>query len=95
MPHNDDPFGPPDDWEEDDDWDWDEEEARGPSCNQCGPWCSEWGGDGLCMIAIRSMAEEYEREHPLATAAWWLRSFLATVLDKILPTKDTEEEIPF
>ena len=50
-------------WEEDfypDDWD--EEEADPFSCDNCGPWCPEWGGDGLCMVAIRAMAEEYERE---------------------------------
>jgi hypothetical protein len=67
-----------------------EEEAGPYSCDNCGPWCPEWGGDGLCMIAIRSMAEEYEREHPLARLTWIARrawSFLASLPAKILPSR--------
>ena len=96
MPHDDNPYGPPDDWEEDFYSDWDEEEADPHSCDNCGPWCPDWVGAGLCMIAIRSMAdeyeaEEYERKHPLAAAAWrlvWrLYAFLSAVLSKILPAR--------
>ena len=92
MPHHDNPFGPPDDWEEDFYDDWDEAEADPHSCDNCGPWCPEWGGDGLCMIAIRHMAEEYEaeeyeRKHPLAAAVWRLCASLSAVLSEILPAR--------
>ena len=50
----------PDDdmWDEDDAWRDDE-----PSCDNCGPWCGHWGGDGLCMLAIEqeaAMSYEYD-----------------------------------
>ena len=85
MPHDryDDWVGSPDAWEEDLYDDWDEEEERGFSCDQCGPWCPDWGGDGLCMLAIRSMAEDEREQHPLAMIAWRVRSFSARVLDRI------------
>lgn len=35
-------------------------------CDHCGPWCGEWGGDGLCMLVIKEQARqraEYDRKH--------------------------------
>ena len=41
-------------YDDDEDWDaWDID-----PCDQCGPWCEHWGGDGLCMLVIEQMAEE-------------------------------------
>jgi hypothetical protein len=37
---------PEEDWESDD------------PCHNCGPWCHEWGGDGLCMVVIREQARQ-------------------------------------
>jgi hypothetical protein len=47
-----------DDWTYDE-YDW-EDEADEFSCDNCGPWCLEWGGDGLCMAAIRQQAADDE-----------------------------------
>jgi len=36
------------------------------SCDNCGPWCDSWGGDGLCMREIEAqtkMRKEYEKNH--------------------------------
>lgn len=36
-----------------------------PDCGRCGPWCDEWGGDGLCMLQIRAQGNEgadYDRQ---------------------------------
>ena len=36
------------------------------SCDNCGSWCPEWGGDGLCMLEIEEqskMRKEYEENH--------------------------------
>lgn len=36
------------------------------SCDNCGPWCDDWGGDNLCMAVIREQTKqrsEYERKH--------------------------------
>ena len=38
-------------------------------CDTCGPWCPEWGGDELCMIAIEEQTrqrEEYLKRHTRA-----------------------------
>ena len=40
-----------------------EDEEDQLSCNNCGPWCPDWGGDGLCMIAIEQQANEGEEYH--------------------------------
>ncbi|MFH2111740.1 MAG: hypothetical protein ABIJ47_10840 [Candidatus Bathyarchaeota archaeon] len=53
-------------FEEGDPWmdDCGDEEDLG--CGSCGPWCPEWGGDGLCMLAIMEQArqrEEYLQLH--------------------------------
>lgn len=41
--------------------DYEEEDAEDEfSCDHCGPWCSDWGGDGLCMLAIEQQANEQE-----------------------------------
>jgi hypothetical protein len=96
TPHDryDDWIGSLDAWEEDlyGDWDEEEEEERGFSCDQCGPWCPDWGGDGLCMLAIRSMAEEYGHDSDApspfyAYRLWRLRAFLSEILSRILPAK--------
>lgn len=46
------------------DWE-DEEEASGDPCSHCGPWCDEWVGDGLCMIAISEQARQDEEYHAI------------------------------
>jgi len=30
------------------------------SCDNCGPWCPHWGGDGLCELEIEAFAKEHE-----------------------------------
>ena len=43
-----------------------EEEENYEDCVGCGPWCSEWGGDGPCIIAIEDQnrqREEYMKRH--------------------------------
>jgi hypothetical protein len=49
---------------------YDEEYAEdiesGDGCDHCGPWCDDWGGDGLCMLVIKEQARqraEYDRKH--------------------------------
>ena len=36
------------------------------SCDNCGPWCEYWAGDGLCELEAQRFAnqiEEYEKNH--------------------------------
>lgn len=36
------------------------------SCDNCGPWCEEWMGDGLCNLVIKEQTRqsaEYNRKH--------------------------------
>jgi len=59
-------------WEDEDEyWDidegsswYDEEdeylESQDP-CDNCGPWCEHWGGDGLCLLAIEQQQKEWEK----------------------------------
>lgn len=44
-------------WE--DDWEESDEYAE-LSCDNCGPWCEHWAGDGLCMLAIEQQAAEWD-----------------------------------
>lgn len=48
-----------------DEWSGDVDDLDDP-CEHCGPWCSDWGGDGLCIVAIKEQtrqAAEYRRRH--------------------------------
>lgn len=52
----------PDEYGEDCEEDWESDDP----CDNCGPWCNEWGGDGLCMLVINEQARqrrEYDRKH--------------------------------
>ena len=36
------------------------------SCDNCGPWCDDWMGDGLCRVDIEEyarQAEDYKKRH--------------------------------
>jgi hypothetical protein len=44
---------------------WSSPEDEDP-CELCGPWCSDWGGDGICMVVIREQVKQrrdYMRRH--------------------------------
>jgi hypothetical protein len=41
-------------------WDDFDDEVDEFSCDNCGPWCEHWGGDGLCMLAIAQSGAENE-----------------------------------
>lgn len=49
-------------WYDDEFWEDDDFEYE-LSCDNCGPWCEHWGGDGLCMLAIVAQAAESDHYH--------------------------------
>jgi hypothetical protein len=59
----------PFDYQDDEEYWLDEEDLYDEdelSCDNCGPWCPDWGGDGLCMVAIEEQArqrDEYVKKH--------------------------------
>jgi len=51
-----------DEFEEEPEADWESDDP----CDNCGPWCPDWGGDGLCMLVIKEQARQrsdYNRRH--------------------------------
>ena len=55
---------------DEDEWPPDYEDEEDQECDSCDPWCPEWMGDGLCMVAIEEQPrqqEEYLKRHVRAT----------------------------
>jgi len=47
----------------------DEDEEDEEDCSHCGPWCPDWGGDGICMVDCENMqheCEDYLAKHKLS-----------------------------
>jgi hypothetical protein len=76
-------------------------------CNQhCGPACSEWGGDGLCMLEIRAQMEEekyfrhqkwYDFLSGVRNVVWEIQRWFLNVWRKIRPVKSliNMDDLPF